>query len=1141
MQIAMNRPNLFRTKLLRVMKLTTVLLFVFFLQVSANSYSQRVTLNMQNVTLDKVFKEIKKQSGYLFLYKTEELKKVGKVSVFVQNASIDEVVAQALASTDYNYKIIDKTIILEPKQVANPKIVVTSPVITPVNTTITGIVKDEKGNPISGVSISIKGSNRGSTTEADGSFKLVVNTTDKILVVTSLGYEVKELEVSTLKSPLIIVLKGLDVKLDEVVVVGYGTQKKVTVTGSITTVTGADIVKSPTSNVTNSLVGRLTGLSAVQRSGQPGNSEAILNIRGSATYNNTAAIVVIDGVERSGFGDLDPNEIETISILKDAASTAIFGIKGANGVIVITTKSGKEGPPKISYTSNVSLQSYTGIPKAVDAYTNAYLMNEAMVNDGLAPRWTDAELQKFKDGSDPLGYPDVNWFDYLTRKSYLQTQHNLSVSGGTKIVKYYASIGYLFEDGIFKKFDSPFGISSVPNNNRYNFRSNVDFALSQNLTVSVKLGGRLQKRYTPAGLQAGSFSYDNLEGVISRIIQVPSFAYPVMLPDGRIAQNPEVGTNIWNPLAAITRWGTRVDDNNTLESTFNLNYKMDFLTRGLSFKAVFGYDSYFTTTIRRNANWAAYIVDRITKAVTLTSDRTRDEPLGSLNVSYGGNINSNIQTGFNYERNFSKHNFSGLALFTRQELKQSGSGLNAPPRASQGVVGRFSYNYNRKYFAEVNAAYNGSENFAPGFHYGFFPAISAGWTLSNEKFMGKITWLSNLKIRGSYGIVGNDKLDNRFLFLDNYSVNTGGTFGSTSVINSGVQFGLPNSLVTYPVAYQSSIGNPLITWETGTKRNIGLEATLFKKSIEITIDFFDEKRKDILTSRSSGLSAYGLNYPSLNIGQVNNKGYEIEIKYQKSTRNFIYALTTQLSYARNTIINRDEPPGAPDYLKQQGKPVGQFFGYQTDGFYASLDDISKSPFNTLGKVVPGDLKYKDIDGDGQITSNDRTAIGYSRTPEYIFSISPSITYKGISLSLLFQGVTNVSSDVIFNEQNNGMQIYEAQLGRWTPATAETATWPILHNRGNAYISYRTNDFILQDGSYLKLRNAELAWNVPKSILNKLKVKGLRIYVSGQNLITWTRFKMYLDPENINLSNTDFSNRAAYPTSRTYNFGLNIQL
>lgn len=1096
---------------------------------TTESFNPKISLekNLENV-LQKTglrFKKLRKDTYVITQTKTEK-----RISSANKAGTIEELQPSLPKQEKVTVNLSEKQLLLQPSKPIE------------FDVTVKGKITDsENGEGIPGVSITVKGTTKGTVSDPTGNYAIAVAEKNAILVFSYVGYEIQEVPLNN--RVLLNVSLKTDAKiLNEVVVVGYGTQKKATVTGAITTVTGKEILKSPTANVTNSLVGRLTGLSAVQRSGQPGNNEALISIRGSATYNNNAAIVIVDGVERSNFGDLDPNEIETISVLKDAASTAVFGIKGANGVIVITTKSGKEGKPRISYSGNVTLQTYTGIPKAMNAYDNARLINEANRNDGLPLTWGEDELQKFKDGSDPLGYPDVKWFDNLTRKTYTQTQHNINVSGGTKLVKYFASVGYLFEDGIFKNLESPYGFKTTPSYNRYNFRSNIDFNLSRNLSVSVRFGGKLGQRYQPAGLQGGSFSYDNIEGMISRILQTPSFAYPETLPDGRIAQNPNVGTNIWNPLAVLTRWGTRVDESNTLESTFNLNYKLDAVTKGLSFKTIFGYDSYFSSIVRRNANWAAYVIDRKTKAISLSPDRTRDEPLSGLNTSYSGLINSNLQTGLNYDRGFGNNNFTGLLLFTRQLINEQGSGLNAPPRASQGVVSRVAYNYNQKYFAEINAAYNGSEQFAVGKQYGFFPAVSAGWTLSNENFLKSATWISNLKIRGSYGLVGNDKLNSRFLFLDNFSVITGGTSfdPAYSRPSTGVQFGLPTSLVNYQVVVPTSFGNPDVTWEKGTKRNIGLEASFFNTALTITADIFDEKRVDILTTRSSGLQIYGQTYPALNIGQVYNKGYEVEVNYQKKKGLITYGLMSQLSFARNKILNRDEPPGRPDYLKQEGKRVGQFFGYQADGFYTSQADIDASPVNTLGKPIPGDLKYKDYNKDGIINADDIVPIGFSRTPEYIYSFSPSVAYKGLSLSLLFQGVANVSSDVILSEQNNGQQMYQFQEGRWTPETAATATWPALHSRGNSYISYRLNDFILQDASYVKLRNAELSWNIPSIWLNK-KVSGLRVFISGQNLRTWTKYKMYLDPENVNLSNTDFSKQSIYPTSRMYNLGINLQL
>ncbi|OAQ40277.1 hypothetical protein A5893_04815 [Pedobacter psychrophilus] len=1000
-------------------------------------------------------------------------------------------------------------------------------------TVITGVVKDQTGISLPGVSVSVKGTTSGVSTNESGIFSIKVPNPQSTLVFRYLGFKTKEQAVGTNNNLTIILQESIN-DLTEVVVVGYGEQKKSTLTGAIGTVSSKEILKSPTSNVTNSLVGRVAGLTAVQQGGQPGNNAAVINIRGAATYGNTGAIVIVDGIERASFGDIDPNEIETVSVLKDASSTAIFGIKGANGVIIVTTKQGKEGKPRISYSGNTSMQTYTGIPKAVSSYDNAFLMNEADRNDSRAETWTAEELQKFKDGSDPYGYPDVNWFEYVTRKAYLQTQHNVNVSGGTKLIKYFTSVGYLFEDGIFKKFDSPYGFSTTPSYTRYNFRSNIDLNLTKNLQVSVRLGGRLGQRYQPAGLGGNAFAYDNVEGMISRILQTPSFAYPVFLADGRIAQNADVGTNIWNPLAVITRFGTRVDDANTIESTFNINYKLDGITKGLSFKSVFGYDSYFTSNARRNANWAAYRQDRRTGEITLDIARTRDEPLSGIISTSSGNINSNIQLGFNYNRSFGSHNVSSVLLATRQINQVEGTGLFAAPRASEGIVNRTTYNYKEKYFAEFNMAYNGSEAFAPGFQYGFFPAFSGGWNLSKENFLKEVTWIDNLKIRGSYGLVGNDQVNspNRFLFLTDFSVQ-----------NGGIGFGLPTSVVTSPtvIVTGNAEGNPLITWETGTKRNIGFESSFFKNSLSLTVDLFDETRRSILTPKISGQVIYGLNYPALNIGEVYNKGYEVELSYRNNIGKLDYGLNTQVSFARNNIITRDEPINTPANRLQAGNRVGQFYGFTTLGFYESLADINSYLPTTLGPRIPGDIKYKDIDGDGVITADDTSPIGFSRLPEYTYSFAPSLSYKGVSLSVLFQGVANVSSDVILTEQNNGYQLYDHHLERWTPETAATATWPALHARGNGSSNYRLNDFLLQNAAYLKIRNTELSWNLPQKWVSSLKLNSLRVFLNGQNLYTWTKFKFYLDPENINANNGNFSRQSVYPTSRVYNLGLNVTL
>lgn len=1001
---------------------------------------------------------------------------------------------------------------------------------------VIGIVKDASGNPIPGVGVKVKGTQNGFVTDGNGKFTLKNVDKDAIIVISSIGFKPQEIVLkgqTNLEITLEEDLKGLN----EIIVVGYGAQKKSTLTGAVSQIGADDLMKSPTPNPTNSLIGRLPGLLAVQTSGQPGADASTIKIRGVATYGaNANAIVVVDGIERPSFADVDPNEIETVSILKDASSTAVYGLKGANGVIVITTKAGKIGKPKVFYSGNYAAQTYTGLAVGLPAYENASLLNQSYLNDNKGAPFTAAEIQKFQDHSDPLGYPDVQWFDYLTKRYYSQTQHNININGGTKFSKYFVSAGYAFQDGIFKKFESPYGINSVPNYSRYNFRANVDLTLNKDFVVGIKLGGRFANRYQPSGLLSGSvFSYDTIEGMISRILQVPAYAYAPTLPDGRITANPNVGTNIWNPLAVITRFGTRNDDINTIESTFNLDYKLGSLTKGLAFKTIFAFDSYYNNVERRNANWAAYVYNAQTGAVTLSTDtRNRNEPLGGVQNGgvTTGSTNMNIQSGFTYNRDFGKHNLDGLILGTRSLIRSTGeTSFTAPPKAAQGLVTRLRYNFDSdRYIVEASGTYNGSENFAPGLKYGFFPAVSAGWTLTNEPYWKKNNILSYFKLRGSYGLVGNDNVsNNRFLFLTSYSGNTAAPFGN------------PLSITNYPTLFigDNALGNGLVTWETGVKSNIGFESRFLKDRLKLNIDIFEEDRKDILTPSLSGSALFGHSYPFFNKGEVYNKGYEIEMDYQGQIGQVLIGLNTQFSYAKNTIIENDEPDGTPNYLAKKGKSVGQFIGYVNDGFYKDAADIASSVKQQGFNPIPGDLKFKDLDGDGLITTLDQTSIGHTNTPEYIYSFSPRFAYKGFSMSVLFQGAAHISSNVILSEQNNGQQMYPHMLNAWTPTNAATATWPALHSRGTASLNYALNDFTLQNGAYLKIRNVEMSYTLPKEWVAKLKLNNIRVFLNGTNLYTWTKFKMYLDPENLNVVNPAFPIQALYPTSRVYNVGLTV--
>lgn len=1007
--------------------------------------------------------------------------------------------------------------------------------------TITGKILSEADNtPLVGATIAEKGTTNGTSSDANGTYKIIVSKTST-LVVSFIGYVAQEVTLGN-RSAVDITLKADLQQLQDVVVVGYGTQKKSTLTGAVTSVKSEEILKAPTSNVTNSLTGRMPGVFVVQRSGKPGDNQADIFIRGRATTGDAAPLIIVDGAERQTFGDIDPNEIETISVLKDASATALFGIKGGNGVVLITTKVGKEGKPRISYSGNVAVQTYTSLPKTLNSFTAASLLNEANANVGKAPAFTEAELQKFQDHSDPYKYPDFNWFDYLTRKYYPQTQHNLNVSGGTKIAKYFISVGYLFEDGILKKFDNPYGYSSTPKYDRYNFRSNLDLNLSKDLTVSVKLGGRLEERYAPAG--DPFYANAEIEYLLSRVNGIPAYAYVPFLPDGRFMENPNAGVNLTNPLGWITRRGYFIQQNNSIESTLALNYDLRKVVKGLSFRTQYAYDAYFIANRRQQGTFTSYYINKQTDQVVKgnASFSDADTPLGAVTATYDGTMSYNLQSSLNYNNSFGKHTVTGLALFQRQARRVVGA---QPAYASQGIVGRVTYSFLDKYFAEFNGAYNGSENFASGKRYGFFPAVSAGWTVSKEKFMENASWISYLKFRGSFGRIGFDRIGgNRFLYLDEYSRTStvypgGSNLGLAVKPNTAAQFGLPTAISTYPAVTHSRIGNPLITWETSTKRNIGFESSFLNDMFSLNFDLFDEKRTNILLNRQSGLTTYGEAYPSVNFGEVYNHGYEVELRHQRRIGNLAYGFNAQASFARNKIISLDEPFGRPAYQKAAGYQIGQYRGYVTDGFYKSQDDINAYIPNLLGKPIPGDLKFKDINNDGVISTDDITPIGYSNVPEYTYSFEPNISFKGISLSVMFQGVANVSSDIQFDQRNlSSNQMYENMLGRWTPETAETATWPALQPAvGGNFMSYATNDFLLTNARYLKIRNAQLAYQLPSSLVTKVGVKGIRVFVSGQNLVTWTKV-LYRDPEN-------FQRRApqgsynVYPTSRLYNLGINI--
>lgn len=988
---------------------------------------------------------------------------------------------------------------------------------------ISGTIKDSNGQTVIGVTVRVKGTQIAVSTNADGKYTINVPDRDATLVFTFIGYETKEVQVGD-SNTLDVLLKESASNLNEVVVIGFGTEKKASVVGSISTIKGQDIVKSPTPNLTNGLAGRVPGLTAVQTTGKPGFDAATILVRGQSTFNNAGAAIIVDGVERPGFGDIDPEQVESITVLKDAAATAVYGIRGSGGVIVVTTKRGKQGKTIVSYTGNYGLQALTGIPATLDAYNSARLKNEALANDGSAPMFNDVEIQKFKDHSDPIWYPDVNWYKTVVKSYSPQTSHSVNVSGGGKVASYFVNVGYLYQDGMTKDFGSPKGFRSVNNLSKYNFRTNIDLNLTSDIKVGVTLGGVSKKAYSP-----GNTSFGDIGFVISKLINIPSYAMPIEIPGVGYTAAPGVGLNLLSPIALLTNDGFQINEDNNIESLFSLDYNLGKLVKGLSFHGSLAFDSYSTTITTASTGFRTYdILDRKNKiygispqhqtevySTTLSTNPSPTPPAGS----FGNNVNTNIQLKLAYERSFGNHNVNVNVVGVRQARSLIGADA---VRAMQNLVGRVSYNYKGKYLIEPSVSYSGSENFAPGKRYGLFPAIGVGYNISEEEFLKKVSWIDNIKIRGSYGLTGNDQIGGtRFLYLDDYSISA-----------TTQAFGDPNSITNYNAITHSKIGNPNVTWEKLTKRDIGIDASFGRGLLTLTLGLFDVRNKDILvTNPLSRLTQYGEAFPAINVGEVYNKGYEIELGHSNHFGEISYGIRATFSYAKNKIINIDEAPGTPDYQKLAGKRIGQFIGYLTDGFYQSAADIANSPVNTLGKVIPGDLKFKDYNNDGKITPDDRVPIGYSNRPDVNYSITPSVSWRGLSLEVMFQGADQVSSNVQFTEKNDGQQMYEFMLNRWTPATAATADWPALHSLSSNFVSYLPNDYLLQNAAYLKIRNAQLSWMLPSTWTKKLGINRLQVYVSGQNLYTWTKYRFGLDPE--------LGSNGSYPTSKVYNLGVRV--
>lgn len=1000
---------------------------------------------------------------------------------------------------------------------------------------VEGTVIDEKGEPLIGVTI-IEKSNKsnGAISDLNGDFSLQVSSPSSTLLFTYVGYKPKEYPVNKLSSKIMMV-EDLHY-LEEVVVIGYGIQKKETVVGAVASVSGKELVKVPVANVSNALAGRLPGVTFIQRGGEPGYDQSSINIRGMGTMNDSSPLIIVDGVERSSMEGIDMNEIESVNVLKDAAMTAVYGIRGANGVIILTTKIGTESKPTVSLSLNTSVQTPTIMPKFLNSYDYALLKNEGYLNDHPdgKPIFSDTDLQKFKDGSDPIFYPNSERYKSLVKDISFMHQINANVRGGTKLVRYFVSLGYLNQGGQYdvKELKSlNLGFDPNPKYQRYNLRSNFDIQMTKDLSASIKLGNQIGKEHFP-----GTSAYN----VFFSLLQNPPMVSPGVV-DGKL-----VTSYINDPLSAVGGRGTSSSSilgangyAENLTNTFNMNVSLKYdlgslITKGLSIRATYAYDHYYKRWENRPKTIDTYSILEDPDTGENRFIQTGYE--GAFGYNGGTDVNraEYFETALEYNRIFNEvHKVGGLFLYNQRKVYNP-SLTYSVPAGMQGVVGRATYAYASKYLGEISIGYNGSENFPKNKRYGFFPAFSIGWVLSEEPFFPKCDYVNYIKLRGSYGETGNDKLgSNRFLYLlGAYEYGSGSyMFGTTGLDKQ-----------KYTSAWEGKLGNPDVTWERAIKCNYGIDLYLFRNKLSINADYFTEKRNDILINRQTIPTFTGItSLPAANIGRVKNHGYEIDFKWRDKIQDVEYWFGGNFSYARNKVLYKEEAMKEYPWMMQTGFPIGQQYAYKTEGFFNYKEDIYNRPFYSFygNKVQQGDIKYIDINGDGIIDSKDVVPVGYSEYPEINFGINMGLSWKNFDLSILLQGCNNVTvfqtGEIGFAFFNDWSMTLEEHKNRWTQErfdNGEKITMPRLSNMGNSSPNSENSDFWLHNARYLRLKNIEIGYTIPQSMLKKIYLKSLRVYANGNNLFTWTPLKNY-DPE------TASGRGFIYPQMAVFNLGLNL--
>lgn len=1112
---------------------------------SYNNYSQFKTLSvsMSNSTLREVLKTIEKSSQFVFFYLDDAVNLERKVSIDSKNKNIEEILSELFEGTSCTYRISDRQIFISGKAPASTE-------QQQNKRKISGRVTDIKGEPLIGVNVTVDGDANGSITNMDGLYEIFVTKKSVVLKFTYIGFKTSEIRTNASTNIYDVTLEEQVNELEETVIVGYGTQRKISNIGAQSSMKMEDI-KTPSASLTTTLAGRLAGVVAVQRTGEPGKDAADIWIRGISTPNTSSPLVLVDGVERS-FNDIDPEDIESLTTLKDASATAVYGVRGANGVILIKTKPGKVGKPTVSADYYESFTRFTKMVDLADGITYMNAANEAMRNDGIATKYTEDQIRNTIAGKDPYLYPNVDWLKEIFNDWGHNRRVNVNVRGGSEKVAYYASVSYFNETGMTVTDKNIDTYDSKMKYSRYNFTTNLNIDVTPTTKVEIGAQGYLGEGNYPAISSADLYN---------AAMSISPVEYPKMFFVNGEAFVPGTSTNnnFNNPYSQATRRGYDNLTKNQIYSNLRVTQDLDMLTKGLKLTAMYAFDVYNEIHVHQDRAESTYnFLD------TSVPYDMNGQPIlqriyeGSNVLSYtqetSGNKKTYLEASLNYDRTFNDdHRVSALFLFNQQSklLYPKGTLEDAIPYRMMGIAGRATYSWKDRYFAEFNIGYNGAENFSPKHRFGTFPAFGVGWVVSNEKFWQPLSKaVSFLKIRYTDGKVGNSEVsDRRFMYLDQMKENG----------DYGYKFG-PNG--TKWSGYETVNMAVDLIWEESRKQDLGIDLKLFNDDLSIVFDLFKERRENILLKREHSIPSflgYNTSAPYGNIGIIENKGFDGTIEYNKRiNKDWVIALRGNVTFNKDKWIQGELPEQKYEWMNQYGHNINGVKGYVAEGLFtqAEIDDMARweslsdankaitpKPFaSQFGTVKAGDIKYKDLNNDGQIDAYDQTYISRGDVPTTVYGFGFTVGWKDLSVGMMFQGVAgaervlNGSSVNPFNGGGGSGNLYSNIGDRWTEENPDqNAFYPRLSYGSETTSSinnFQKSTWWVRNMNFLRLKTLQLSYNLPKPWVNKVHLKNAAVYVMGTNLFTLSRFKLW-DPE----LNTD--NGASYPNTTSYSVGINF--